>query len=62
MRAAFVDSSKAFDLVNHEVLWAVLEAQGFHPRLIRLIKDLYEGNRVRQGTSSSLSGLSSALA
>ena len=26
MHAAFVDFSKAFDLVNHEALWEVLEA------------------------------------
>ena len=46
MHAAFVDS-KAFDSVNHEALWGVLEARGIHPKLISLIKDLYEGNRVR---------------
>ena len=42
MHAAFVDFSKAFYLVNHEALWEVLEAQGIHPKLISLIKDLYE--------------------
>ena len=44
MHAAFVDFSKAFDSVNH---WEVLEARGIHPKLISLIKDLYEGNRVQ---------------
>ena len=43
--SAFVDFNKAFDLVNHEVLWAVLEAQGFPPKLAGLIKDIYDGNR-----------------
>ena len=43
MHAAFVDFSKAFDSVNHEALWEVLEARGIHPKLISLIKDLYEG-------------------
>ena len=55
MHAAFVDFSKAFYLVNHEALWEVLEAQGIHPKLISLIKDLYESNRVRvagQGVQS----------
>ena len=51
MHAAFVDFSKAFskafDSVNHEALWEVLETRGIHPKLISLIKDLYEGNRVR---------------
>ena len=41
MHAAFVDFSKAFDSVNHEALWEVLEARGIHPKLISLIKDLY---------------------
>ena len=31
MHAAFVDFSKAFDFVNHEVLWAVLRACGLDP-------------------------------
>ena len=39
MHAAFVDFSKAFDSVNHEALWEVLEARGIHPKLISLIKD-----------------------
>ena len=43
-RDAFVDFSKAFDSFNHEALWEVLEARGIHPKLISLIKDLYEGN------------------
>jgi len=55
MHAAFVDFSKAFDSVNHEALWEVLEARGIHPKLISLIKDLYKDNRVRvagQGVQS----------
>ena len=34
MHAAFVDFSKAFDSVNHEALWEVLEARGIHPKLM----------------------------
>ena len=37
MHAAFVDFSKAFDLVNHRVLWAVLRARGLDPKLVDLI-------------------------
>ena len=39
MHAAFVDFSKAFDSVNREALWEVLEARGIHPKLISLIKE-----------------------
>ena len=34
------DFSKAFDLVNHRVLWAVLRARGLAPKLVDLIQDL----------------------
>ena len=40
MHAAFVDFSKAFDLVNHRVLWAVVRARGLAPKLVDLIHDL----------------------
>ena len=36
----FVDFSKAFDLVNHRALWAVLQARGLDPKLVDLIQDL----------------------
>ena len=36
-----VDFSKAFDLVNHRVVWAVLKARGLAPKLVDLIQDLY---------------------
>ena len=60
LHAAFVDFSKAFDSVNHEALWEVLEARGIHPKLISLIKNLYKGNR--RGRGSSQSGSAYALA
>ena len=61
MHAAFVDFGKAFDSVNHEALWEVLEARA--DKLICLIKDLYEGNRVRvAGQGSSQSGSAYTLA
>ena len=41
MHAAFVDFSKAFDLVNHRVLWAALRARGLDPKLVDLVQDLY---------------------
>ena len=60
MHAAFVDFSKAFDSVNHETLWEVLEARGIHPKLISLIKDLYGCGW--RGRGSSQSGSEYALA
>ena len=63
MHAAFVDFIKAFDSVNHEALWEVLEARGIHPKLISLIKD---ETRVTgcgwRGRGSSQSGSAYALA
>ena len=38
LHAAFVDFCKAFDSVNHEVMWRILEARGVHPKLLALIK------------------------
>ena len=49
MHAAFVDFSKAFDLVNHRVLWAVLRAQGLDPKLVDLIQDLYADSNASVG-------------
>ena len=40
IHTVFVDFSKAFDSVNHEALWEVLETRGIHPKLISLIKPL----------------------
>ena len=41
MHAAFVDFSKAFNFVNHRVLWAVLRARSLVPKRVDLIQDLY---------------------
>ena len=49
MHAAFVDFSKAFDLVNHRVLWAVLRARGLAPKLVDLIQDLYADSNASVG-------------
>ena len=49
MHAAFVDFSKAFDLVNHRVLWAVRRARGLAPKLVDLIQDLYAESNATGG-------------
>ena len=41
--AAFVDFRKAFDSINREALWRLLEARGVAPKLVSLIRDLYDG-------------------
>ncbi|KAK3567002.1 hypothetical protein QTP86_008722 [Hemibagrus guttatus] len=37
----FLDQKKAFDLVEHEYLWKVLEAFGFNPGFVAMIRVLY---------------------
>ena len=49
MQVAFVDFSKAFDLVNHRVLWAVLRARGLDPKLVDLIQDHYADSNASVG-------------
>ena len=49
VHAAFVDFSKAFDLVNNRVLWAVLRARGLDPKLVDLIQDLYADSNASVG-------------
>src|SRR6218665_2515762 len=38
----FIDYSKAFDCINHELLWKTLLEMGIPKYLIQLIKGLYE--------------------
>ena len=45
LHTCFIDYSKAFDCVNHMKMWQTLQEMGFHPRLIQLIKSLYDGQQ-----------------
>ena len=53
--AAYVDLRKAFDSVNREALWRLLDLRGIPPKLISLITALYTGTDsvVRCGTAVS---------
>ena len=51
-----MDFRKAFDSVNHEVMWRILKARGIHPKLLALIKDLYNGSRARVAAHGTESG------
>ena len=44
-----MDFSKAFDMVNHRVLWAVLRTRGLNPKLVDLIQDLYADSNASVG-------------
>ena len=49
-----IDFEKAFDTVEHDVLWEVLKNQGLHPDYIDIIKRLYDGQTayVQAGAAS----------
>ena len=45
--APFNDLSKAFDSVDRDLLWLILERCGCFPRFVQLIKELHEGMTLR---------------
>ena len=51
----FMDASKAFDLVNHDLLFSILEERGFNPAVLRLLENWYRKltTRVRWGQKFS---------
>ena len=59
-----IDFEKAFDTVEHDVLWEVLKDQGLHPDYIDIIKRLYDGQTayVQAGAAEFLAALSKAKA
>ena len=38
---AFIDLTKAFDSVNHQLLWGKLAAMGLSTKMLRVTEDLY---------------------
>lgn len=53
--AIFVDFRRAFDSVSHGLLWRKLHTAGVSCKLIRIIKNLYDGATMRIRVENSLS-------
>jgi len=53
----FIDYAKAFDCVDHNKLWKILQEMGMPDHLICLLRNLYAGQeatvRSRHGTTNS---------
>ena len=52
---AFVDYSKAFDLVNRSALWCKLLGEGISGKILRVIQSMYEGAKSCVRINGSLS-------
>ena len=54
LRLGLIDFEKAFDTVEHDVLWEVLKEQGLHLDYIDIMKRLYDGQTayVQAGAAS----------
>ena len=52
----FVDLVKAFDTVNHELMLAVMRKYGFPPRLVSMVRRVYENFtlKIQKGEEMSL--------
>ncbi|GJU91015.1 retrovirus-related pol polyprotein LINE-1 [Tanacetum coccineum] len=48
LHMAFLDLEKAYDSVPRELLWRTLKDKGIPRRYLRVIKDMYEGVKMRQ--------------
>ena len=46
----FIDYAKAFDCVDHNKLWKILQEMGIPERLTHLLKNLYAGQEATVGT------------
>ena len=51
--AAFVDLKKAYDSVQHPLLWASLQRKGIHGEMLAGIQSLYDGEDMSMKTSGS---------
>ena len=46
----FIDLQKAYDSVDRELLWVVLERFGVPEKMLTVIRQFHEGMRARVGT------------
>ncbi len=44
---AFIDLERAYDRVDRDALWSVLQIYGIGGRLMRAVKSFYDGSRAR---------------
>ena len=51
--AAFVDLKKAYDSVQHPLLWAALQRKGIHGKMLAGIQSLYDGGDIGMKISGS---------
>ena len=49
-----IDLSKAFDSIDHETLWRVLETYGIHGKMLEALKASYEDVRMRVKVNGKL--------
>mgnify|MGYP002042348569 CR=1 FL=1 len=47
LRICFIDYSKAFDCVSHKKMWQTLEDMDFDPKLIALLRSLYDKQKAK---------------
>ena len=44
--AAFIDMRKAYDMVDREKLWGVLEGNGINGKFVELLKSMYKDSEI----------------
>ena len=52
----FIDSAKAFDCVDHNILWKILKEMGIPDRLTCLLRNLYAGQEETVRTGHGTTG------
>ena len=52
----FIDYSKAFDCINHSLMWKALKEMGIPTHLIMLLKSLYENQEAVVRTEYGVTG------
>ncbi|BHF85871.1 hypothetical protein SprV_1002904500 [Sparganum proliferum] len=53
--STFVDLTKAFDTVNREVMWKIIQKLGCPKRFIQMVRQLHDGMMVRVTDNGAVS-------